>query len=106
MYAVIFRAELEQVDAQYSLLANQLRELAFKQYNCIEFTACTEGSSEIAISYWRSLSDITAWKQHSKHLLAQDIGKNRWYKSYQVDVAEISRSYAFDREALSEAGES
>lgn len=36
-------------------MAKKMRELAINQYDCLEFTAITEGSDEIAISYWKSI---------------------------------------------------
>ncbi|MBE8232927.1 MAG: antibiotic biosynthesis monooxygenase [Endozoicomonadaceae bacterium] len=93
MYAVIFRAKTEKLDDTYAELAKRMRELAIQKYNCSEFTAVTEGTSEIAISYWKSLSDIKVWKQDSEHLVAQEMGKKKWYKSYRVQVVEILREY-------------
>ena len=89
MYAVIFRAEINRLDQQYLDTAQKLRELALNQYGCTEFTSCTEGDYEIAISYWPNLEHIKAWKNNSQHLQAQAIGKSRWYKSFQVQVVQL-----------------
>ena len=43
--------------------------------------------------YWPDEASIRAWKQHSDHLAAQRMGRERWYASYTVDVAEVRRSY-------------
>lgn len=93
MYVVIFRAEVNRFDDEYSAMAERMRELAINEYGCLEFTACTEGNNEIALSYWESTSEITAWRQNSEHLIAQELGKNRWYKSYSVQVVELIREY-------------
>lgn len=92
-YAVIFSAKIKQLDQQYSVTAELMRELAFSEYGCVDFHACTEGDQEIAVSYWRSLDDIVAWKQNIKHLAAQKIGKEKWYANYTVEVVEVLRSY-------------
>ena len=93
MYVVIFRAEVNRFDDAYSAMAERMRELAINEYGCMEFTACTEGSYEIALSYWENESQIKVWRQNSEHLIAQELGKNNWYKSYTVQVVEIVREY-------------
>ena len=93
MYVVIFRATVRNADTEYHLVAMRLRELALRQFNCIEFVAMTEGAQEIALSYWHSEADIKAWKSHSEHVLAQELGRSRWYESYRVQVASIGRDY-------------
>lgn len=93
MYAVIFRAEINTLDAEYSVMAKRMRELAITEYGCVEFVSTTEGNSEIAISYWNDLEQVKAWKQDKEHLEAQSLGKRRWYKKYNVQVVEIIREY-------------
>lgn len=93
MYAVIFRAEIAQLDDQYTQLAAQLRDLALGKYGCVEFTSCSEGDYEIAISYWRSQADIVAWKSDVEHLAAQQLGRSKWYRNYKVQVMEVLREY-------------
>ncbi len=93
MYAVIFRAEIAEADADYAGTAARMRDLALGEYGCVEFTSCTEGRQEIAISYWETLEQISRWKQNALHLEAQQKGRSRWYRSYTVEVVEILRSY-------------
>jgi heme-degrading monooxygenase HmoA len=95
MFVVIFRARVRQFDTEYSTMAAQMRELALAQFGCLSFNATTEGDQEIAVSYWPDEDSIRAWKQHAEHLEAQTLGRNRWYASYEVDIAEVKRSYAF-----------
>ena len=93
MYAVIFKAEINELDDSYLKIAKRMRELAIKDYNCIEFTSCTEGNTEIAISYWLNKEAIRAWKKNPEHQQAQELGKSKWYKSYQVQVVEVLNQY-------------
>ena len=64
-----------------------------KTDNCIEFTSCTEGNTEIAISYWPNKESIRAWKNNPEHQQAQELGKSKWYKSYQVQIVEVLNQY-------------
>jgi len=93
MFVVIFRARVRQFDEEYSRAAARLRELALTEFGCLEFQAMTEGRDEIALSYWPSEENIRAWKSHPEHLQAQQLGRERWYESYSVQVAEVGRQY-------------
>mgnify|MGYP003471189357 FL=1 len=93
MYAVIFRAEILELDAEYAATARRMRDLAIDQYGCVEFVACTEGHTELAVSYWESAEQIRQWKQNAEHMIAQEKGRSKWYRSYSVQVVEVVRAY-------------
>jgi len=93
MYAVIFKAEMNTIDNIYLETAKDMRELALSKYRCVEFFSTSEGNNEIAISYWNSKEDIKAWKENNDHKKAQELGKNKWYKSYSVQIVEILHEY-------------
>ena len=93
MYAVIFKAEINEIDEEYSIIANRMRELALNKYGCIEFTSCMEHNYEIAVSYWHTKEAIKEWKNNTEHQQAQDLGKAKWYKSYQVQIVDILHQY-------------
>lgn len=93
MYAVIFRSTIRILDEDYQCISKRVRELAFTQYNCVDFVATVEGDQEIAISYWRSLDDIKAWRNNAEHQEAIRLAKERWFSSYRIDVTEVQRSY-------------
>ncbi len=92
-FAVIFRAQIAQLDEDYVETAERLRALAFEKYGCLDFHALSEGDREIAISYWPSEAHIAAWKADPEHIEAQARGRRRWYSQYSVEVVEIKRSY-------------
>ena len=93
MFVVIFRAQARALDADYAATAARLRELALTEYGCLDFCAVTEGDQEIALSYWPDEASIRAWKQQADHLMAQQLGRERWYASYSVEIAQITRAY-------------
>ena len=96
MYVVIFRARIRAFDAEYAQTAARMRDLALSQFGCLEFHAVSEGDSEVALSYWPDEASIRAWRAHPEHRLAQQAGRERWYASYTVQVATITREYAGD----------
>lgn len=93
MYAVIFRAEINNLDQSYTDMAARMRELAKTEYGCIEFISLTEGNQEISISYWSDEEQIKAWKLDPEHQIAQALGRSKWYKSYKVQVVKLEREY-------------
>lgn len=93
MYAVIFKAEINALDENYTKTAKRMRDLAMQQYGCTRFVSLMEGSQELTVSYWESPDQIEAWKQDPEHQKAQELGRSLWYRSYSVDVVHVLRHY-------------
>lgn len=93
MYAVIFKAKVKILGAQYANAAKRIRGLAMVEYNCQEFVSSTESDAEIAISYQYCEEDILAWRNNAENLATQKFGQEKWYGSYTVEVVEVLRSY-------------
>lgn len=96
MYVVIFRARVRQLDPEYAAMAAQLRGRALEQFGCLAFHAVTEGEAEIALSYWPDLDSIRNWKADAEHLVAQRLGRQRWYEAYEVQIAQVLREYRLE----------
>jgi heme-degrading monooxygenase HmoA len=94
MYVVIFRAIVRDLDEEYSRTAARMRARALSRYGCLGFQSVTEGRQEVSLSYWPSEDSIRAWKADPEHQLAQRLGRERWYESYSVQVAELRREYS------------
>ena len=92
MIAVIFKATIAEIDDEYFTTATQLKDLAISKYGCLDFVSVTEGNEEIAISYWQTMQQIQAWKNDPQHLHAQTLGRDKWYKSYKVEICEVVKS--------------
>lgn len=93
MFVVIFRAKVRVADDEYTRVAARLRELALDHFGCLEFVSSFEGAHEIALSYWPDEASIARWKRHGEHVLAQELGRDRWYESYVVHVAQVAREH-------------
>lgn len=94
MYAVIFKATMKNITQEYIKTAQSLREMAFKEYHCLDFVSVCENNHEITISYWESEEDIKNWKQNPKHQQEQKKGIQSWYESYSIEVVEILKQYS------------
>ena len=94
-FAVIFTAQRSDADESgYSAMATRMSELALQHPGCIgmESTRGADGLG-ITISYWRDEASILNWKADLKHLVAQKLGKDRWYTHYTLRVARVERQY-------------
>ncbi|MGE7690259.1 antibiotic biosynthesis monooxygenase family protein [Lysinibacillus sp. NPDC097214] len=96
-YTVIFTSQRTEEDGEgYAKMAEVMDELAQKQpgFIRIESARNSEGKG-ITVSYWESLDAIQAWKENSKHLVAQKFGKEKWYKQYNVEICKVIKDYSF-----------
>ena len=93
-YAVIFTAQRTEGDHGYDAMAAQMVTLAEDQpgYIGAESTRDTGGLG-ITVSYWADEDSLKAWKEVAQHLLAQKLGKTRWYQHYTLRVARVERAY-------------
>lgn len=47
----------------------------------------------ITVSYWSTTEAISDWKANIEHLAAQDLGKQLWYRHFELRVAKVERAY-------------
>ena len=79
-YIVAFAAQRTEGDNGYGAMAEKIVELAKSQpgYLGIETTR-DAGGFGITNSYWADEASLLAWKDVAQHLLAQKLGRERWY---------------------------
>lgn len=97
--AVIFSSRRTADDeAGYVAMAERMEHLARAQagYVGIESVRSADGAG-ITVSYWTDHDAARAWKAVAEHLVAQNLGRTRWYDSYTVRVAVVKRQYSFVR---------
>ena len=92
-YAVIFTSELNKNPAGYTEMAQKIEALAKQQKGFLGMESAREKTG-ITVSYWETLEDIKNWKAQSEHLIAQQLGKEKWYKKYTVRVCKVEREYS------------
>lgn len=93
-YAVIFTTIVQDKLDDYIETANRMEELAKQQKG---YLGMESARSEIGItvSYWQTLEDITTWKNNIEHKEARKLGKEKWYKQYQLRICKVEREYGF-----------
>lgn len=94
-YAVIFTSRRTAGDNGYAAMAEKMERLALAQpgYLGAESVRDAEGLG-ITVSYWTDEASLRAWKQVAEHLVAQRLGRERWYAHYELRVARVERAYS------------
>jgi heme-degrading monooxygenase HmoA len=93
-FVAIFRATVDQRDADDAATAAHLRDLALTRYGCLDFAACEQDGLEIAVSYWPNQHAIPARCEDPAHRAAQQKGSQHGYNGNRVEVAAICRYYS------------
>lgn len=93
-YAVIFTSKRTPVDEGYNAMATRMVELAKQQPGFIGIESARDEIG-ITVSYWKSVEAIQAWKNNAEHLVAQQLGKEKWYEWFTTRIAKIEREYYF-----------
>ncbi|MDC1432540.1 antibiotic biosynthesis monooxygenase [Polaribacter sp.] len=94
-YAVIFTTISSENTDGYQEAA-QIMEILAKQQK--GFLGMESARSEIGItvSYWQTLAAISAWKNNIEHTAVRELGREKWYKKYQLRICKVERAYGFE----------
>ncbi len=91
--AVIFTSVRTDTDDDgYAAMAVRMDSLAAEQPGYLGVESAREELG-ITVSYWRSAADARSWKAVAEHRIAQELGRDRWYRHYRVRVATVEREY-------------
>ena len=95
-YAVIFTTLMTDNLENYTETAQKMEALAKLQKG---FLGIESARSElgITVSYWQSLEDITSWKNNIEHTEVRTLGREKWYKKYQLRICKVEREYGFEK---------
>jgi len=94
-YAVIFTTISSENTDGYREAAQRMEILAKQQKG---FLGMESARSEIGItvSYWQTLAAISAWKNNMEHAAVRELGREKWYKKYQLRICKVERAYGFE----------
>ena len=95
-YAVIFSTILTEEIEGYVETANRMEELARTQTGFLGIES-TRSEIGITVSYWESLETIKLWKNNIEHTAIRNLGRDKWYKKYQLRICKVEREYGFDK---------
>jgi heme-degrading monooxygenase HmoA len=95
-YAVVFTSVRTATDDGYADTAAKMVTLASEQPGFLGVESVREqGGLGITVSYWKDKASIRSWKNHAVHQQAQKFGRDKWYRSYRIGVAKVTKEYGF-----------
>jgi len=93
-YAVVFTSLRTAIDDGYDQTAQKMVALASGQPGFLGVESVREESGlGITVSYWKDRESINQWKNHAAHRLAQQFGRDKWYRNYRIRVAKVEKEY-------------
>lgn len=96
-YAVIFTSFKTGEDNDgYALMAQKMFDLAALQEGFLGVESVRENLG-ITVSYWDTEAHILQWKKNTEHVLAQQMGIEKWYQLYKIRICKVERDYGFER---------
>src|SRR5262245_47129673 len=92
-YAVVFTSIRSAPDGDgYGEMAQRMEVLARQQPGFLGVESVRDASGlGITVSYWASLEAIAAWKANPEHLVAQRLGREKWYERFELRVCRVER---------------
>ncbi len=91
-YAVIFTSLRTEVEEGYADTAALMVSLAAEHPGFLGVESARDGLG-ITVSYWESLEAIRNWKANTEHLIAQKMGREKWYAAYKTRICKVERDY-------------
>lgn len=93
-YACIFSTERTEVDEGYGVLTAAMLERATQDFACLGVESTRDAAGfGITISYWKDEDAIQRWYGDAKHIAAQKLGKQKFYKDFAVRIAKVEHAY-------------
>ncbi len=99
MVIVLFRSRLTpEAGDDYAAMADEMLARARSMRGFIDFKSFKAADGErLSVIHWESQETMRVWSDDLRHMVAQRLGRERWYDYFHVEVADIVRSYAFER---------
>jgi heme-degrading monooxygenase HmoA len=93
----VFRSRLRpDAGTRYEDTADRMLELARRMPGFIDFKVFqAEDGERVSIITFATPEDHRAWRDHPEHRQAQRLGRDHFYASYAVTVAEVRSARAF-----------
>tara|TARA_R110002072_G_scaffold95600_3_gene210742 strand:- start:1396 stop:1719 length:324 start_codon:yes stop_codon:yes gene_type:complete len=95
-YAVIFTTLMTDNLENYTETAQKMEALAKLQKGFLGIESA-RNQIGITVSYWQTLEDITNWKNNIEHTEIRNLGREKWYRKYQLRICKVEREYGFEK---------
>jgi heme-degrading monooxygenase HmoA len=95
----VFRSRLRpEARTEYDAWAERMLELARAMPGFVDFkTFRADDEERVSVITFDSLEHHQAWRDHPEHGAAQELGRERFYQSFAIQVCEVIQARHFSR---------
>ena len=98
MLVVLFRSKLVDAPDGYAEMAQEMLDTAKTMPGFVDVKAFKADDGErLTVVWWENEETLAAWRTHARHMVAQRLGREKWYQYYSLEVAEVKRTTTFER---------
>ena len=100
MLVILFRSRLsEKAGDDYQAKAAEMLAYARTQPGYVDFKQYQAADGErLTVVKWKDRETLEAWRNNAKHREAKASGRERWYASYDIEIAEVIDENHFVRD--------
>lgn len=98
MIVIVFRTRIREgvVEQEMEELGNRMYQLACEMSGFISYKDFAAPDGEyVSIVEFESLETLVAWRDHPEHKEAQQLGRERYFSEYHIQVCTAVRDYRF-----------
>ena len=99
MMVILFRSKLtDAAGDDYAQMGQEMDAHARTFDGFVDLKAFkAEDGERLTVVWWRDEDSLKVWAADARHRVAQQLGRQRWYEYYKLDVAQIVRVRNFER---------
>ena len=99
MVIVLFRSRLTSAAGDdYAEMAAEMVSTAQGMPGFVDVKSYqAEDGERLTVVRWQDEETMRAWRQHPRHLIAQRLGREKWYETFHLEVATLVRASDFRR---------
>ncbi len=101
MMVVVFRAHRTPVGLgeEYKTALKRMEALAGQMPGYVSHKAyVAEDGERLTLFEWETAETLRAWATHPEHVLTKQLGRERFYADYHLQVCEVVRQTRFARD--------
>jgi heme-degrading monooxygenase HmoA len=80
---------------EYEATSAQMVELVSAMPGFLGMDYGESEGRELLVARFESHEDLRRWREQPDHVLAQQLGRERFFEHYRIEVCELVRSYEF-----------
>ena len=100
MVIVLFRSRTTDAAGEdYATMADEMLTRAHTMPGFVDFKSFQAKDGEhLSVIWWESQETLRQWAIDARHVVAQRLGREKWYQYFRLEIAEVVRSYGFERD--------